>query len=388
MTSRITYFFVGGGTGGHLYPGIAIAERLVEADGAARCVFLCSERAVDRAVMSATGFEFAALPARPAGASVRGVWGFVRSWGPSVRAARARYRAAKAEGEVRVIAMGGFVAAPAVRAAHAEGVEVTLVNLDAVPGKANRLIARRAARVFTALPVDVRHGYANGWTLTAPIVRRGARSGLSGGECRSALGLDAARPVLMVTGGSLGAASLNELMIAQMNMKPERSALQRALAGGGWQVLHQCGGSSEAVVEKLRSAYLAAGVPAIVEVLVQRMDLWWGSAEVAVSRAGAGAVAEAWGNGVPTIFAPYPYHKDQHQRENAARLVKAGGAVVAEDLVEPERNAETLGRAIVDLITDGPRRTGMRGSLKNLGPANGAETIAQELRNSRGSPNF
>ena len=98
-----------------------------------------------------------------------------------------------------------------------------------------------------------------------------------------------------------------------------------------------------------------------------------------VSRAGAGSVAEAWANHIPTLFLPYPFHKDQHQKHNAAPLVEAGGALLAEDLIDETRNAEGAGKLITDLLADYARRAAMQSALRRLGPADGAARIAALL---------
>lgn len=372
--------FVGGGTGGHLYPGVAIAERLREMHSPVRSVFVCSDRAVDKAVLTGAGVneaDFVPIGARPVVLRPRGLVNFLRSWGPSVRACRALYRElGKASGaRLVVVAMGGFVAAPAVQAARAEGLPVLLVNLDAEPGKANRWIAGRCHRALSVFPVA--HRYARRWSVVPPIVRAGAALNLGARECKRRLGLNPEKPVLMITGGSLGAGSINRLMLELVS---DRSS---CLRNNPWQVLHQCGEANDrapsdapaAGVDELRRAYKLAGVEARVETLVKEMGLWWGSADLALSRAGAGAVAEAWANRVPTVFLPYPYHKDQHQKLNAQRLGE--GAVVATDLIEPGANVRAVGPILEELMANEGRRNGMREALERLGPADGAGVAAR-----------
>ena len=162
--------FMGGGSGGHLYPALAIAERVRDEAPDARFIHLCSERAIDAQILSAEGAEFVTVPARPPGRSPGAMLRFVRSWGPSVRAARGVIRQLTREGRTVVpVAMGGFVAAPCVMGARAEKLDVVMTNLDAVPGLANRWIARRAKTIVTAAPVAGR-----GWERIPPLVRRAA----------------------------------------------------------------------------------------------------------------------------------------------------------------------------------------------------------------------
>lgn len=368
------FLFAGGGTGGHIYPALAIAEHLLELDPASRVRVLCSTREIDARILGeellgGRAVEFTRIDARAFGASPRVLWRLLTGWGASVRAARAAIRAAGSG--AHVVAMGGFVAAPAAQAARAERVPLTLVNLDATPGKANRWIAGRAGRVFTAATIDNATGPLPGgaWVLVPPIVRRAAMAPADTGECRRRLGLDPARPTLLVTGASLGARSINLGMT--------RYAAQKGtpLVRDGWQVVHQTGKEG---VDEVREAYRAAGVRARVEAHFKEMGLAWGAADCAVSRAGAGSVAEAWANRVPTLFMPYPYHKDQHQRVNATPLVEAKGAMLMDDAIDPEANARALGVALPHLM-ERETREAMRAALGALGPCDGAERVARAL---------
>lgn len=376
---RRGYLFAGGGTGGHLFPGLAIAERVVELELRAgrdkpEVVFLCSGRAIDAKVLgSATiGGErvrFAATKAAPFVMSPRGMARFFGGWGPTVRQTRGAIREMRASSEVRVIALGGFVAAPCVQAARVERSPVTMLNLDAVPGLANRWIVKRAGAVYSSAPVEdpIARGRTP-WTFIPPIVRGAAVTPGDAGRCRVELGLNAHAPTLVVTGASQGARSINRLM--EEIVRTRRDAL------AGWQVFHQTGKDE---VERTREMYASAGVPARVESFIESMGLVWGAAELAVSRAGAGSVGEVWANRVPTVFMPYPYHKDQHQRMNARTLEACGGAVVADDRIEPSLNMESAGAAIVGLLMEKQKRQAMRESIAALGPADGAERVARSL---------
>lgn len=386
-----TFIFAGGGTGGHLFPGLAIAEEL-RAQWATlapesvrgeppRCVFLCSDRAIDRSILEKAGVEFVASPAKPLASSARGLARFVFSVGPSVRQARGLIRDARAAGGIHVVAMGGFVAAPAAHAARVERVGLTLVNLDAVPGKANRWIGRRADRVTSAMAVreggreDFPRAIQRGsYTVVPPIVRRGAMNQRSRAECLSLLGLDPARRTLMVTGGSQGARSINDFVTGAL-AEPASSNLRDL-----WQVIHQTGrgDSGNGEVERVRAAYQNAGVRALVTEFVDDMATWWGAADLAVARSGAGNVLECWANRVPALFMPYPFHKDEHQKHNAHALIEAGTARVVKDHVDRATNirahADTL-RAMMQ-----PENLGsMRRGFERLGPANGAAKLAETL---------
>jgi UDP-N-acetylglucosamine--N-acetylmuramyl-(pentapeptide) pyrophosphoryl-undecaprenol N-acetylglucosamine transferase len=377
MRVPATFLFAGGGTGGHIFPGLAIAEELRDLAGDdVRTIFLCSNRPLDARILSAEAASFHVLGAQPFGVRPRALVRFVRSWGPSLRASRRLIRAEQDRADrVEVVAMGGFVAAPAARAARLEGARLTLVNMDAVPGKANRWIAKMADRILTSAPVPGAVGGGTGggreWRKIPPIVRRAALAGMSPPQCSGTLGLDPGKPTLLVTGASQGARSMNRMM---MRLIRDRSELLRT-----WQIVHQTGAGED---DAVREAYASANIPALVRPFFDRMGLVWGAADLAVSRAGAGSIAEAWANRTPTIFLPYPYHRDQHQRYNAQPLEEAGGALVVTDLIDEAANVQTPGgpgATLSALIHDVSQRERMRAALVALGPADGARQVAASL---------
>ncbi len=363
--------FAGGGTGGHLYPALAIAEQLRELDPRTRCVFLCSPRPIDAKILADESAEFHVIPAQPLGLHPSRLFRFLRSWRPAVQASRRSLRELTREGAVHVVAMGGFVAAPVVQAARAERLPVTLVNLDAVPGKANRWIALRADRILDAAS-------SGAWpraTTIRPIVRRAAVAGQSKEECRASLGLAPDTPTLFITGGSQGARTINDLMT--LLLRDQRSMF------AGWQVYHQTGPPRHSEADMQR-AYDEAppgggGVPARAVEFCRTMGLAWGAADLSIARCGAGAVAEVWANAVPAVFLPYPFHRDHHQQRNAQPLVDAGGALLFRDWVNSPKTASEVGPALRMLLTDRARRNSMRAALQRLGPADGAFAVASVL---------
>jgi len=370
MPTRRAFIFAGGGSGGHLYPGLAIAERIAERDPDAETLFICSDKPLDGRLLAAEGAAFRPIPARPFSPRPLALLRLLRNWGACIRLSREAIRELRREDlDVSVVAMGGYVAAPAVRAARVERAPVTLVNLDATPGKANRWIARCAAQRFTAAPID---GVGADWTVVPPIVRRAAVADAPAQECRRRIGLDPELPTLLVTGASQGATSINALLAALADARPELFS--------GWQVYHQSGEKEGDMGPRgLGEAYEAAGVRAVIEPFCHDMAAAWGGADLAVSRCGAGNVGEVWANAVPTLFLPYPFHRDQHQKHNARPLVEAGGAELVEDRVDPRANLEHAGDALAALLSDAPKRERMREALRRLGPADGADRVAAAL---------
>lgn len=365
------YLFAGGGTGGHIYPALAIIEQLRVLDPGAHCELLVSDRPGDRDILSPLNIPFAPLPAKPFVMRPGLLWRFLRSWAPSVHQTREVVRRLRGTHRcVTLIAMGGFVAAPAARGGHREGIRVVLVNLDAVPGKANELIARRAETIYTGCDIP---GHP-GWTRVPPIVRASTLEHIDRGAARARLGLEPDAPALLITGGSTGAQSINRFMQHFAESHPE--ALR------GWQVIHQTGkGISDSERDALVSAYQRAGIGARVEHYIQDMGVAYASAELGIGRCGAGTVAECWGAKLPSMLFPYPYHADQHQLHNAKPLIEIEGAIACKDHVEPGANLRAYADFLIDLLGNPDRRERMRRALESLGPPDGAARIAAGLVN-------
>jgi len=337
----------GGGTGGHISPGIAIAERLAEIAPAFDRVFACSTRPVDARMLEHVGADFTPIPAEGLSPRPLKLVRFMRAF----VAGRAAARDLLAERGARaVIALGGYVTGPVVHAAHAMKVPVLLVNLDATPGKANRWVAKRAARVLTACATPSMPGFAE--RIVGMPVRRAALAPAARVECMAKLGLEPGFRTLLVTGASQGATSLNELMLHLLTH--HRGAF------GEWQVVHLVGNAERGSIEQ---AYRGARVRAKVIPFLHEMGLAWGAADVALSRAGANSVAEAILNAVPTVFAPYPYHADLHQKWNAAPYHDEGVAVLCEDRIDAMKNMPGMGNALLGLMGDHARREAMRARL-------------------------
>lgn len=382
--------FAGGGTGGHIFPAMAIAQQAVkqhaallqggvQTGGALRCEFVVSQRPLDAKILQnqrlgGEGVVFHCIPAQPAAMGPRGLYRFVTSWGSAVRASRQVLQRLQAQGPVVVVATGGFVAAPVAQAARVQRVPVIMVNLDAIPGKANRWIGKTAARRLTALAIAPQVKMSakdKPWEVLRPIVREAIVSSLSVIEARQQLGLDAGKPTLLVTGGSQGAGSINDLLRCLITSDMVRS-LQ------GWQVLHQAGEMKSGAMDAqaLQAAYREAGISAKVVAFLDRMELAWRASDLAICRAGAGNVSEVWATQTPAIFLPYPYHKDQHQKWNAQPLVDAHAGVLATDFLDAQRTLEGVRESLQRLLEDARARQELRANLQALGPADGAAAIA------------
>jgi UDP-N-acetylglucosamine--N-acetylmuramyl-(pentapeptide) pyrophosphoryl-undecaprenol N-acetylglucosamine transferase len=358
-----TFLFAGGGSGGHISPGLAVAERLLEHDPNTQCHFICSDRTIDRTMLNNAGVTFQTMPARGLGRSPQSVVRWYKGYRNTIKCMRDVFENRTVD---MVLTLGGYVAAPVAAAAASQHIPLMLLNLDRVPGKANRRIAARTENRFTAVPLV--HP-KKGWNVIGMPIRRSAIASMPAAECRSTLGLDPNRNVLLLTGASQGARTLNTVM--------PRIASERTGVFADWQVLHLCGDTD--MVEPLRAQWSKSGVDAKVIGFLHAMGLAWGAADACVSRAGASSVAEAHANAVPTIFLPYPFHRDDHQRFNAEPLVALGGAALVTDEIDPDRTAATLGDALETMMQSPQLRQQMQRALRNEAWVDAASDVARHL---------
>jgi len=358
------YIFAGGGTGGHLYPGLAVADELVRVEPDASVVFACSNRPIDRRILDPTPYAVVPQAVRPLPRRLGEAWAFVRAWTRS--SAQARQMVADLRPRA-VLGLGGFAAGPVVCRATRAGVRAALLNPDAVPGKANRLLARRVDTIFTQFggtsdrfrPADRPKARAVG----CPVRREFATADRA--EAIGHFDLRPDRKTLLINGGSLGAESINEavaLLSAELGELAET-----------WQLLHVTGPAK---------ATGGGGLGAVdVRVLeyCRRMDLAYAAADLSLSRAGASTVAELAATATPAVLMPYPYHADQHQRLNAGALAERGSAVICDDSRRAADNAAGLRRTLLPILREPDRLAEMNGAASRARPSSAAEAVARWL---------
>jgi UDP-N-acetylglucosamine--N-acetylmuramyl-(pentapeptide) pyrophosphoryl-undecaprenol N-acetylglucosamine transferase len=347
-----------GGTGGHLFPGLAVAEQLRE-HGCAVTLLISPKEVDQQAVANVSGMGIVTLPA--VGLTRRSTIAFLRG---SIRSYRAATKVFRAQPPAAVLAMGGFTSAPPILAGRRLGARTFLHESNSIPGRANRWLSRVVNRAFVGFPsAGARLGKC-GVTVTGTPVRpefelRGAAA------CRSALGLDPARPVLLVMGGSQGAGGINELVLRALpvfaKLAPE------------WQWFHLTGPAQH---EKVKQAYAANGLQAVVHPFFANMALALGAATAAISRAGASSLAELAAMRVPALLIPYPTATDNHQFHNAHAFVLAGAARLIE---QGTATSEALAGALVDFMADTDVRARTQESLAQWHTPNAAREIAEAM---------
>ena len=348
-----------GGTGGHLFPGLAVAEELLIRG--CEVQLLISPKEVDQqAVKSAFGLKVVTLPAV---AMTRGqLFQFAAGFWNSYRAARRLFRERPPQA---VLAMGGFTSAPPVLAGRACGAATFLHESNTIPGKANRWLAHVVDQAFVGFPSAAgRLHHANILATGTPV--RPQFQPADPASSRMALGLSATRPVLLVMGGSQGARGINELAIAAL---PHLLRTAPEL-----QFIHLTGAQD---FEKTQAAYQQQqNAKAIVRPFLTEMELALGAATVAVSRSGASSLAECAAMRLPSILIPYPAAADNHQFHNARAFTDADAALLLE---QRGATGEQFAAQVLRLLTDKAAHTAMADKLTRWHAPHAAELIAEKM---------
>ncbi len=362
-----TILFAGGGTGGHLYPGIAVAEALRAQMPDANLVFLCTNREIDKVILEPTGFEFIPQPIVPPVTTIGGLLRFWKSWRETKDQVRQIMRQRR---PAAVLGLGGYAAGVAVKMAAARKIPTAILNPDVIPGKANQFLMKYTQAVccqFTQtadhVPAEFKSRlHVTGCPIRSEITRMPDRS-----AAVSRLGLKTDLHTLVVTGASLGAQTVNEAVLTLLGKMPIT----------GWQVLHLAGRDHAAAV---RAGYEKLSVPVTVVDFTPAMADVWAVADLCVSRSGASSCAELIACGVPSLLMPYPYHKDMHQRANAKVLADAGAAILVDDEKDKQRNAAKLQPLIEPLLSDSAKRQAMSQAAKALGKPNASELVGEVIK--------
>jgi UDP-N-acetylglucosamine--N-acetylmuramyl-(pentapeptide) pyrophosphoryl-undecaprenol N-acetylglucosamine transferase len=345
-----------GGTGGHLFPGLAVAEQLKQRGCAV--ALLVSPKDVDQeAVKSARGMEIVTLSA--VALQNRNYLSFARSFWQSWRASRNFF---KSRPPRAVLAMGGFTSAPPVLAAGKFGARTFLHESNTIPGRANRFLARFVDEAFVGFPSAAARLRARKVTTTGTPVRPQFQPG-EPAPCRAAFRLESNRPTILVMGGSQGASGINDMILSALPLLGNRTS--------AWQWLHLTGPGD---VEKVEQAYAARGFKAVVKPFLVEMDMALGAATIAVSRAGASSLAEIAAVRLPSLLVPYPTAADNHQFYNARAFEATGAARLLE-----QKNAtpEKVAALLCELIEGPAARAKIQAALAQWHAPKAAEQIAE-----------
>jgi UDP-N-acetylglucosamine--N-acetylmuramyl-(pentapeptide) pyrophosphoryl-undecaprenol N-acetylglucosamine transferase len=347
-----------GGTGGHLFPGLAVAEQLQKRG--CTVALLISPKDVDqKAVKSAQGFEVFTLPA--VGLQNRNYFSFALSFWKSIRASRKIFKQRKPDA---VLAMGGFTSAPPILAARKLGVKTFLHESNTIPGRANRFLACFVDEAFIGFPEAAARLQARKVSVTGTPVRPQFQP-RDAASCRVALGLDPNRLTILVMGGSQGASGLNEMILSALPLLAEKN----------WQWLHLTGAND---FGKVKAAYAAQKINAVVKPFLAEMDFALGAATACVSRSGASSLAEIAALRLPSLLVPYPTAADNHQFFNATAFEKTGAAILLDQKISP-RETVTTSLILTGLVENEAERLKMQSALAQWHAPLAAEQIAENI---------
>jgi UDP-N-acetylglucosamine--N-acetylmuramyl-(pentapeptide) pyrophosphoryl-undecaprenol N-acetylglucosamine transferase len=353
MADRI--LIAGGGTGGHVFPGIAVASALVRLAGA-EVTFAGSPRGLEKTLVPQHGFDLELLDVEP-----------MKGGGPA-RAIRGALVAARATRAARTIvarlepraclSVGGYAAGPAALACIARGVPVAILEPNAILGFANRVLAPFAKRAYVA------------WAETARVFRA-SKAHLYGVPLRAGFAPRLYVPHVgpkrvLVLGGSQGAQALNERVPQALADLAKRHEMV---------VVHQAGRDREAEVE---TAYQMAGLRSGVEVVpfLDEVAQQMATADVIIARSGAVTVAEIAAIGRASILVPFPHAADDHQAKNAMALAELGGSVC---IRQEAADASRIAAELDSILGDDDRRVRMASAARDHGRPHAAEDIARDL---------
>ncbi len=356
--------FAGGGTGGHMYPALAVGDILRRRLPGVRFIYFGTSRAIDQRVLGDTDCELVRQNLKPL-SKVPWRWpGFAFAYWRTSRLCRAQLERVR---PMVMIGTGGLSSVPAMRQARRAGVPTVVLNPDAVPGRANRHLATLADMVFlqweeTREFLPAREGIqVSGCAIRSEF----NRADRAAGAVR--FGLDPKRKTLLVTGASQGARTINEAVLANIELLEEFD---------DWQVLHLTG---DLDFEQVKKAYQKSLVRAVVLPFTDRMAEALAAADLVLSRSGASTLAEITAVGRASVLMPYPFHKDMHQRANARCLVRASAARMVHDAADPRVNGPALRSVLQSLMGDAVRRGAMADAARRIGRGKAAREIADRI---------
>ena len=348
-----------GGTGGHLFPGIAVAEVLRERGH--EVLLFVSEKEIDSLALSTRSqFQFEKLPTvglpsiySPA------IFGFLKRFAESFSRCRSIYQKFKPE---VVLGMGGFTSTAPILAGRLRGISTLLHESNAIPGKANRLAAKMVRAVLLGFKEAAQFFPKARTEITGTPIRTELKR-LERQSAREKLGLERDVTTMLVMGGSQGASGINQAIIKSLPL----------LRDAALQVIHLTGTRDERLVaENYRRERIAAHVAAFHH----HMEEVYSAADFAVARSGAASLAELAFFELPTILIPFPYAADDHQTRNAEIFARAGAAFI---LKESELTPELLTQKIREMIAHPDQLRKMADRSSRLAPRDAANRVAATM---------
>lgn len=362
MSDKVTkILFAAGGTGGHLFPALAIAEEIRKKNPSTIFLFAGTKDKIEARVVPQRGFDFAAIWISGFHRGLR-IQNLLFPLKIVVSLMQSFFLINRFRPDV-VVGTGGYVCGPVLFVASLRRIPTVLHESNSYPGITTRLLSSRVTKVFTAFEAT------NRWlkrTSNVELVGTPTRESLDNVSKETAIrffGLDEKKKTVLVFGGSLGASSVNRALIEVIE----------ELAGRGLQFIWQTGENDYSDIKKRIDGKNVGWVGAFID----RMDYGYGAADIVVSRSGATTIAELTRVGKPAVLVPYPYSAADHQTLNAKTIAQAGAAIIVPD---GEVKA-ALGRTILELLKDSARMESMSKASKSLGKPDAGRIIAEKILN-------
>jgi UDP-N-acetylglucosamine--N-acetylmuramyl-(pentapeptide) pyrophosphoryl-undecaprenol N-acetylglucosamine transferase len=351
----------GGGTGGHLFPGIALADSLRQQFPDSEILFIGTKRQLDRDALDGLDFQQASIDCM--GLKGMGLVHRLKSLLSLPKAVFEAVRIIKKFQPALVFGVGGYVTGPVLLAAKLLGIPACIHEQNSIPGLANRLTARFVDRVFVSLPGNYPFS-AQKTVVSGNPVRKEILATAAVRQNRTPNTL----LTLLVMGGSLGAHRVNMLMLEAVQHITAKQPFP-------FYLIHQTGAAD---AEKVRAGYAAAGIVAEVAPFFKDMAAIYTKADLAVARAGATSLAELSVIGLPAVLIPYPYAADDHQAANAAYYVAGGGATMYR---EEALDGERLAAILMDLAANTEKLVQMGTAMRKMAVPDAAERILADCMN-------
>jgi UDP-N-acetylglucosamine--N-acetylmuramyl-(pentapeptide) pyrophosphoryl-undecaprenol N-acetylglucosamine transferase len=351
-----------GGTGGHLFPGVAVAEGAQRTADAA-VLFVGTSGGMEKDVIPQLGFSLRFIPAE----QLRGRtwWGKIRALGVAGYGVGSAWRIIREFAPDVIFSIGGYASAPTVLAGWLQRIPCVLLEPNAIPGLTNRFLSRFAARVCLGFETASRFFPPHKVVHTGNPVRHALQPTLQPAPTDKPL-------TILVFGGSAGAHRLNHIVPQALALlHKRRSGRKSSSPAQTIQIIHQTGQAEYAAVT---ASYAAVGIMARVVPFIDAMQEVYAEADLVICRAGAMTTAELTLLGKPAILIPYPYAADDHQRANAEALVQAGAAVM---LLDHTLSPELLERTIARLVQQSGTLGAMARAAAALGRPDATAAVVQ-----------
>lgn len=364
MTEPLRIIISGGGTGGHIFPAVSIANAIREISPSAEILFVGAEGRMEMQRVPAAGYEIKGLPV--AGFDRKHLW---RNVSVLIKLMKSRRLARKIVSEFRpqvAVGVGGYASGPTLDVAQKMGIPTLLQEQNSYAGVTNKLLAKKAKRICVAYEGMERFFPAEAIMMTGNPVRQNLlHAHHTREEAITAMGLDPAKRTVLLIGGSLGARTLNDSVLENLSLIRQQKHIQFVWQTGKYY--------SQSIAERLA----AQRCPENLKVMdfISNMDVAYAAADLVISRAGAGSISEFCLLGKPVILVPSPNVAEDHQTKNAMALVQKDAALFVADAEAPR----TLMPLAVNTVNDAAKLASLSENVKKLAMPNAAEVIAREV---------